>query len=81
MEIKFSIPECALEKANVPKHITQMKVSANCSLYRFKSYGDWIYANNVYLFIKEYEDYSYYAILNVDYEEIFGFAGEYYPRI
>ena len=74
MNLQIIIPSHAMEKVVVPREIALQNSSANCSLYKLKSYGDWIYADGLYLLIKNYidEDYSWYAIVDSDYNEIFG---------
>lgn len=76
MEIKLHIPKSAMEEIEVPQDIVHKYSSANCHLYKLSDYGDLLYANGKKLLVIDYidEDYSWYALIDENYDEIFGWS-------
>lgn len=65
-----------MEEIEVPQDIACKYSSANCRLYKLSDYGDSLYANGKKLLVIDYidEDYNWYALINENYDEVFGWS-------
>ena len=65
-----------MEEIEAPQDILKKCSSASCHLYKLSDYGDCLYANGKKLLVIDYidEDYSWYALVDDDCNEIFGWS-------